>query len=159
SSDSSSSSDSGSDTDSTSSTSSLDDWKKGKTNPEEWDALRVPLHISKKVQKGDFVDLWWFTPATCKERHDDEPVSLSVSGNTLKKIAKEKPRHFQEDWQLPASDFHWAIDLWLATMKEENVAERTVKAWDKFNTRIRTHKDRNDPVVQMALQRLHHFQR
>ncbi|KAE8202374.1 hypothetical protein CF335_g3444 [Tilletia laevis] len=44
-------------------------------------------------------------------------------------------------------------------MKEENVAERTVKAWDKFNTRIRTHKDRNDPVVQMALQRLHHFQR
>ncbi|CAD6924319.1 unnamed protein product [Tilletia laevis] len=152
-------SDSDSDDSASSASASVSGWQRGKTNPEEWDALRVPLHISKKVQKGDFVDLWWFTPTTCRERHDDSPVSLSISGNTIKRVAKDKPKNFLEDWELSQSDFHWAMDVWLATMRDENVDEDTVQAWNSFNTDVRTYKKRDDPVVQIALQQLHHFQR
>ncbi|KAE8240355.1 hypothetical protein A4X13_0g7842 [Tilletia indica] len=134
-------------------------WIKGKTNPEQWDALRVPLHICKKVQKGEFVDLWWFTPATCRERHDDLPMNLAVSGNTLKRITKDRPKNFLEDVELSQSDFHWALDTWRDTMRDENVAKETVQAWDSFNTMIKSHQKRDDPDIQLVLQKLHHFQR
>ncbi|KAE8218470.1 hypothetical protein CF326_g9155 [Tilletia indica] len=156
--DSDSESDSGSST-SSSSMASDDSWQEGKANPEEWDDLQVPLHISKKVQRGEFVDLWWFTPSTCRERHDDAPVSLALSGNTIKKVTKDRPKNFLEDWELPMTDFHWAIDLWRNTMKDENVADKTVAAWTKFNTDIKEHKERFNSDMQTALQRVHRFQR
>ncbi|KAE8228336.1 hypothetical protein CF326_g6736 [Tilletia indica] len=134
-------------------------WAEGKVNQEQWDALRVPLHICKKVHKGEFVDLWWFTPTTCRERHDDEPVSLSLSGNTLKRITKDRPKNFLEDVELSQSDFHWALDTWRDTMKDEGVEARTVEAWDTFNTGIKSNKQRDDPDIQFALQKVHHFQR
>ncbi|KAE8239716.1 hypothetical protein A4X13_0g8104 [Tilletia indica] len=156
--DSDSESDSGSST-SSSSMASDDSWQEGKANPEEWDDLQVPLHISKKVQRGEFVDLWWFTPSTCRERHDDAPVSLALSGNTIKKVTKDRPKNFLEDWELPMTDFHWAIDLWRNTMKDENIADKTVAAWTKFNTDIKEHKERFNSDMQTALQRVHRFQR
>ncbi|KAE8217646.1 hypothetical protein CF319_g8313, partial [Tilletia indica] len=140
------------------------DWKKGKINDSSFGQLRVSDKIAAQVQKNKFVDLWHFTPAACAQNLDDKPVTHTwkVEGATLTSTEKPKPRGFVPDHQLTPVDFLHAIDTWADTMKAEGISEKTIRAWKRFNKKIRKHsdwKDEQNPHLKVALQTLHHFQR
>ncbi|KAE8179765.1 hypothetical protein CF328_g9375, partial [Tilletia controversa] len=37
-------------------------WVAGKSNSRVWGSLNIPDRVARKVDKGEYVDLWWFTP-------------------------------------------------------------------------------------------------
>ncbi|KAE8237475.1 hypothetical protein A4X13_0g8772, partial [Tilletia indica] len=158
---------SGSEEDSTSDSdtdSSEDDddkkWIPEKHNPQLWGALNIPDRIAKKVDKGEYVDLWWFTPDSLNTEHDAKATrKLELMDGELHVSAPTKPAAFTKDEHLSWDDFLYAVDKWTETMKMEEIGKKTRAAWDKFNYQIRKHKKRNEPCVKQALQMLHQFQR
>ncbi|CAD6945110.1 unnamed protein product [Tilletia controversa] len=135
------------------------DWKSGRANEERYRELKIPLHIAKKVHAGEYVDLWWFTPAAASMPRTAQR-NARQSHHHGKQYAQgddsRAPKSFVEDWQLPHSEFLYAISFFLETMGDEFVEKRTTKASWKLNMTIRTHRDRHDPMIQEGLQRLHH---
>ncbi|CAD6984619.1 unnamed protein product, partial [Tilletia controversa] len=53
----------------------------------------------------------------------------------------------------------YAIDKWMDTMEDEDIGLKTRKAWDRFNSKVRKHQQREKPRVKRALQILHQWQR
>ncbi|KAE8222362.1 hypothetical protein CF326_g8392, partial [Tilletia indica] len=151
---------SGSEEDSTSDSdtdSSEDDddkkWIPEKHNPQLWGALNIPDRIARKVDKGEYVDLWWFTPDSLNTEHDAKTTrKLELMDGELRVSAPTKPAAFTKDEHLSWDDFLYAVDKWTETMKMEEIGKKTRAAWDKFNYQIRKHKKRNEPCVKQALQ-------
>ncbi|CAD6897859.1 unnamed protein product, partial [Tilletia laevis] len=158
----SSSGDSNSDSDSDQDTSSDEDdtkWKPGKRNQQVWGAMNVPDRIAKKVDKGEYVDMWWFTPTALSMKHKDKKKVLTVQGGELRAAEPSNPAEFTEDESIPWDDFLFAIDKWTETMKAEDIGKKTRSAWNSFNTAVRKHMDRQEPLVRQSLQMLHAWQR
>ncbi|CAD6960721.1 unnamed protein product, partial [Tilletia laevis] len=129
----SSSGDSNSDSDSDQDTSSDEDatkWKPGKRNQQVWGAMNVPDRIAKKVDKGEYVDMWWFTPTALSMKHKDKKKVLTVQGGELRAAEPSNPAEFTEDESIPWDDFLFAIDKWTETMKAEDIGKKTRSAWN-----------------------------
>ncbi|CAD6982523.1 unnamed protein product, partial [Tilletia controversa] len=135
-------------------------WVAGKMNSRVWGSLNIPDRVARKVDKGEYVDLWWFTPQSLKLKHEEKSRKhLTLEGGTLRTAEPAKPSGFLEDDDLDWDDFLYAIDKWMDTMKDEDIGLKTRKAWDRFNSKVRKHQQRDKPRVKKALQILHQWQR
>ncbi|KAE8243556.1 hypothetical protein A4X06_0g6234 [Tilletia controversa] len=47
-------------------------WVAGKMNSRVWGSLNIPDRVARKVDKGEYVDLWWFTPQSLKLKHEEK---------------------------------------------------------------------------------------
>ncbi|CAD6969035.1 unnamed protein product [Tilletia controversa] len=152
---SSSSSSDGSDSDSDES-----EWEAGKVNRTPWNQLQVPDRIAQLVHKGEYVDLWWFTPTAGRMKHDEHKFKVVMGKLSLTATNKlDTPKEFLPDEDLPADEFKYACGAWTRVLAEEGTASKTVQRWKRFNSKVQNHPDRYLPRVQRALQLLHQHQR
>ncbi|CAD6958893.1 unnamed protein product [Tilletia controversa] len=102
---SSSSSSDGSDSDSDES-----EWEAGKVNRTPWNQLQVPDRIAQLVHKGEYVDLWWFTPTAGRMKHDEHKFKVVMGKLSLTATNKlDTPKEFLPDEDLPADEFNTPI--------------------------------------------------
>ncbi|CAD6975063.1 unnamed protein product, partial [Tilletia controversa] len=95
-----------------------------------------------------------------KLKHEEKSRKhLTLEGGTLRTAEPAKPSSFLEDEDLDWDDFLYAIDKWMDTMEDEDIGLKTRKAWDRFNSKVRKHQQREKPRVKKALQILHQWQR
>ncbi|KAL9934751.1 hypothetical protein V8E36_006526 [Tilletia maclaganii] len=134
-------------------------WKRGRKNPVLWGKLNIPDHVAKKVDKGAYVDMWYFTSKALSTKTEARRRTVELRAGGLVAAKDPKPTGFVEDEDLPFEDFLQAVYKWSETMKAEDIGPKTRRAWQAFNDTVRRHPQRHKPTIQKALKVLHQHQR